>query len=58
MSTTILLINLILAILAIIAWLRPALFLMAIGAGAILLSVIYLSVERIKPMHAHSPSRG
>ncbi|MEO5902891.1 MAG: glycosyltransferase family 4 protein [Gemmatimonadaceae bacterium] len=57
-STTILLINLILAILAIIAWLRPALFLMAIGAGTVLLSVIYLSVERVKPMHAHSHSRG
>ncbi|MEP6506714.1 MAG: glycosyltransferase family 4 protein [Gemmatimonadales bacterium] len=57
-STTILFINLILAILAIVAWLRPALFLMAIGAGAVLLSVIYLSVERIKPMHAHSHSRG
>ncbi len=57
-SATILLINLILAILAIIAWLRPALFLMAIGAGTVLLSVIYLSVERIKPMHAHSHSRG
>lgn len=57
-STTILLINLVLAILAIIAWLRPALFLMAIGAGAVLLSVIYLSVERIRPMHAHSHSRG
>lgn len=57
-STTILLINLVLAILAIIAWLRPALFLMAIGAGTVLLSVIYLSVERIKPMHAHSHSRG
>lgn len=53
-STTILLINLVLAILAIVAWLRPALFLMAIGAGAVMLSVIYLSVERIKPMHAHS----
>ena len=57
-STTILLINLVLAILAIIAWLRPALFLMAIGAGTVLLSVIYLSVERIRPMHAHSHSRG
>lgn len=57
-SSTILLINLVLAILAIIAWLRPGLFLMAIGAGAVLLSVIYLSVERIRPMHAHSHSRG
>ena len=57
-STTILMINLVLAILAIVAWLRPALFLMAIGAGAVLLSVIYLSVERIRPMHAHSHSRG
>ncbi len=53
-STTILIINLALAVLAIVAWLRPTFFLIAIGAGAVLLSVIYLSVERIKPMHAQS----
>lgn len=53
-SSMILLINFALALLAIVAWLRPALFLIAIGAGAILLCVIYLSVERIKPMRAHS----
>lgn len=53
-SSTILLINLVLALLAIVAWLRPTFFLVAIAAGAILLSVIYLSVERIRPMHAHS----
>lgn len=57
-SSTILVINLILALLAIVAWLHPALFLMALGAGAVLLSIIYLSVERISPMHAPSHSRG
>ncbi len=57
-SSTILVINLALAVLAIVAWLRPGLFLIAIGAGAVLLSIIYLSVERIRPMHAHSHSRG
>lgn len=57
-SSTILVINLILALLAIVAWLRPALFMIAIGAGAVLLSIIYLSVERIRPMHAASHSRG
>ncbi|MEO8192562.1 MAG: glycosyltransferase family 4 protein [Gemmatimonadales bacterium] len=53
-STTILIINLALAVLAIVAWLRPTFFLIAIGAGAVLLSIIYLSVERIRPMHAQS----
>ncbi|HEX2721298.1 MAG TPA: glycosyltransferase family 4 protein [Gemmatimonadaceae bacterium] len=53
-SATILIINLALAILAIVAWLRPTLFLIAIGAGAVLLSIVYLSVERIRPMHAQS----
>ena len=57
-SSTILVINLVLAILATVAWLRPALFLMAIGAGTVLLSIIYLSVERVRPMHAPSHSRG
>lgn len=57
-SSTILVINLALALLAIVAWLRPALFLIAMGAGAVLLSIIYLSVERIRPMHAPSHSRG
>jgi len=55
-SSMILAINLVLAALAIVAWLRPALFIASIVAGALLLSVIYLSVERIRPMHA--PSRG
>jgi Fuc2NAc and GlcNAc transferase len=53
-SSMILLINLVLAILAIVAWLRPTFFLISIGAGALLLSIIYISVERIRPMHAHS----
>lgn len=53
-SSTILIINLALAVLAIVAWLRPTFFLIAIGAGAVLLSIIYLSVERIRPMHAQS----
>jgi Fuc2NAc and GlcNAc transferase len=53
-SATILAINLVLAGLAIVAWLKPTLFLMAIGAGTVLLSIIYLSVERIRPMHATS----
>lgn len=53
-SSTILVINLALAVLAIVAWLRPTFFLIAIGAGAVLLSIIYLSVERIRPMHAQS----
>jgi len=53
-SVMILFINLALAVLAIVAWLRPTFFLIAIGAGAALLSIIYLSVERIRPMHAHS----
>lgn len=55
-SSMILAINVVLAALAIVAWLRPTLFLVAIAAGALLLSIIYLSVERILPMHA--PSRG
>lgn len=55
-STTILIINLALAVLAIVAWLRPTLFLIAIAAGAILLSIIYMSVERIRPMDAQSRS--
>jgi Fuc2NAc and GlcNAc transferase len=53
-SSMILLINLALAVLAIVAWLRPTFFLISIGAGTLLLSIIYLSVERIRPMHAHS----
>ena len=55
-SSMILAINVILAALAIVAWLWPTLFLVSMGAGAILLSIIYISVERIRPMHA--PSRG
>jgi Fuc2NAc and GlcNAc transferase len=55
-SSMILAINMVLAALAIVAWLLPTLFLAAMGAGAILLSIIYISVERIRPMHA--PSRG
>lgn len=55
-SSMILAINVVLAALAIVAWLRPTLFLVAMAAGAILLSIIYISVERIRPMHA--PSRG
>ncbi|HEY8164950.1 MAG TPA: glycosyltransferase family 4 protein [Gemmatimonadaceae bacterium] len=55
-SSTILGINLVLAGFAIVAWLKPTLFLVAVGAGTILLSVIYISVERIRPMQA--PSRG
>jgi Fuc2NAc and GlcNAc transferase len=53
-SSMILLINLALAILAIVAWLRPTFFFISMGAGALLLSILYLSVERIRPMHAHS----
>jgi Fuc2NAc and GlcNAc transferase len=52
-SSMILGINLVLAGLAIVAWLLPALFLIAIGAGTALLAALYLSVERIRPMHAH-----
>lgn len=52
-SSMILGINLVLAVLAIVAWLQPSFFLIAIGAGAVLLAVLYLSVERIRPMHAH-----
>ena len=55
-SSTILAINVVLAVFAIIAWLRPTLFLVSIAAGTVLLSIIYISVERIRPMHA--PSRG
>jgi len=55
-SSMILLINMILALLAILAWLRPTFFLIAIGAGALLLSILYLSVERIRPMHARARS--
>lgn len=55
-SSMILVINLVLAVLAIVAWLRPTFFLVAIGAGALLLSIIYLSVERIRPMHARARS--
>ena len=46
-------INLVLALLAIVAWLLPSFFLIAIGAGTVLLAALYLSVERIRPMHAH-----
>ena len=53
-SSMILLFNLVLAILAIVAWKQPALFLAAIVAGAALLSVAYLAVERIKPMRTQS----
>ena len=53
-STTILLINLVLALLAVVAWLKPTFFLIAIGAGTLLLSIIYISVERVRPMHAQS----
>lgn len=53
-SSMILIINLVLAVLAIVAWLRPTFFLISIGAGTLLLSILYLSVERIRPMHAHS----
>ena len=53
-STMILLINLVLALLAVVAWLRPTFFLISMAAGAILLSIIYLSVERIRPMHAQT----
>ncbi|HVF39214.1 MAG TPA: glycosyltransferase family 4 protein [Gemmatimonadaceae bacterium] len=55
-SSMVLAINLVLALLAIVAWLRPKLFLMSIGAGAVLLCILYLSVERIKPMRAQSRS--
>lgn len=55
-SSMILVINIVLAVLAIVAWLRPTFFLVAIGAGALLLSIIYLSVERIRPMHARAGS--
>jgi Fuc2NAc and GlcNAc transferase len=53
-SSMILLFNLLLAILAIVAWKRPTLFLAAIIAGALLLSAAYMVVERIKPMRAES----
>ncbi|MDQ3082466.1 MAG: glycosyltransferase family 4 protein [Gemmatimonadota bacterium] len=53
-SSMILAINFVLAALAIVAWLRPTFFMVAIGAGALLLSIIYLSVERIRPMHARA----
>ena len=53
-STTILLINLVLALLAVVAWLRPTFFLIAMGAGTLLLSIIYISVEKVRPMHAQS----
>lgn len=52
-SSMILGINLVLAVLAIVAWRRPSFFLIAIGAGTILLAALYLSVERIRPMYAH-----
>ncbi len=55
-SSMILAINFVLAALAIVAWLRPTFFMVAIGAGALLLSIIYLSVERIRPMHARARS--
>ena len=55
-SSMVLVINVVLASLAIVAWLKPALFLIAIGAGTLLLCVLYLSVERIKPMRAQPRS--
>ena len=55
-SSMILAINFVLAALAIVAWLRPTFFMVAIGAGALLLSIIYLSVERIRPMDARARS--
>jgi len=54
-SSMILLFNFILAILAIVAWKQPALFLAAIVVGAVLLSAAYLVVERIKPMRTQTP---
>jgi len=53
-SSMILGFNFLLAILAIVAWMQPALFIAAIIAGALLLSVAYLIVERIKPMRTQS----
>jgi Fuc2NAc and GlcNAc transferase len=55
-SSMILGFNFLLAVLAVVAWKHPALFLAAILAGAALLSVAYLIVERIKPMRARSNS--
>ncbi len=55
-SSMILAVNFVLAALAIVAWLRPTFFMVAIGAGALLLSILYLSVERIRPMHARARS--
>jgi len=49
-SSMILGFNFVLAVLAVIAWKQPALFLLSIVAGALLLLVAYLAVERIKPM--------
>jgi Fuc2NAc and GlcNAc transferase len=49
-SATVLIINLVLAILAVVAWLRPTFFLIAIAAGAVLLSIIYIAVEHVRPM--------
>jgi Fuc2NAc and GlcNAc transferase len=49
-SATVLVINLVLAILAVVAWLRPTFFLIAIAAGAVLLSIIYIAVEHVRPM--------
>jgi Fuc2NAc and GlcNAc transferase len=49
-SATVLLINLVLAIFAVVAWLRPTFFLIAIAAGAGLLSLIYIAVEHVRPM--------
>jgi hypothetical protein len=46
----ILLFNFVLAILAIVAWKEPTLFFASIIAAALLLSMAYLAVERIKPM--------
>ncbi len=53
-SSMILLFNFVLAILAIVAWKEPALFLASIFIGAVLLSAAYLVVERIKPMRPQS----
>src|SRR5438067_880383 len=49
-SATVLIINFVLAILSVVAWLRPTFFLIAIAAGAVLLSIIYIAVEHVRPM--------
>jgi Fuc2NAc and GlcNAc transferase len=47
-------VNVVLATLVLLAWRRPALFLPCVVAGVFLLSVIYMLIDRRRPMYAEA----